>query len=260
MQLTHHNHTTRRSFLQLLLATAILPSATLAMRHQTQTSEFFDLGNGLEIRDYRLLLTKDVLRFIVEIHNTTDTAVDAPTVGVVLPHLDTEKNFGWASPSAPVLHPKSSGCLIGVAPSGIASDEDWGQPEWTLCGDLERKLARTTDHWLFDLVPSIEFLQPNVAKILLRIDSQNNNLPERMFVHGLVLDSNGRLCGTTVTGKITRLAPMETRVTGFTISPEYSYISNPFNLIENVDGISAIFTMQPSEVLTNQHCEAVMPW
>lgn len=251
---------TRRSVLAVVVTSLALLQSDRVTAKQTERPSPVDLGHGLEIRDYRLFPTEDVMRFLVEIHNTTDVAVDTPTIGVVLPHIDEDGNYGWANPLSTVLHPQTSGCLIGVAPAEIATDEEWGTPEWMLCDSVVTQKANSMDHWYFELDFTITIHERTRAQAMVTVTNHGSEQIRRLWLQGLVLDAQARICGATVTGQIPGLAPGETVETGFTIRPEYTYHANPFTLIDTVESIDFSFSVQPEGTAVNPGCPPVMPW
>lgn len=173
--------TSRRDLLVGLFASLATLCCTGAAANQTKPRGPIDLGNGLQIRDYRLFPTQDVMRFIVEIHNTTDAAVDTPTVGAVLPHLD-DYNFGWAIPVSPVLHPHMSDCLIGVAPEAVKTDEDCRTPDWMLCSGIESYMAVSIQDWQYELSHSIEILSDTHMRTTVEVTNHNSETPGQLIL------------------------------------------------------------------------------
>lgn len=218
------------------------------------------LGNGLIIQDYRLFPTRDVLRFIVEIHNSSDRAIDTPTVGVILPHLDASMNFGWANPISMVLHPHTSDCLIGVAPGGMRSDNDWDAPKWFLCSNLTDESVKLLDPWNIDYAHTIEYPEPQHAAITIELLNHSSEKPRNIVLQGMVRDKGGRVCGSAVPRGISLALPGESVSIPANLRPDLNYISNPFILIDNVYGIDVEYTLQPRPRPVNPNCPPVLPW
>src|SRR5690606_32328769 len=66
----HELRISRRGLLAGLVASAVVLRGVGTAATESKPISPIDLGDGLEIRDYRLFPTKDLMRFIVEIHNT----------------------------------------------------------------------------------------------------------------------------------------------------------------------------------------------
>lgn len=219
-----------------------------------------DLGQGIEIRDYRLFPTADVMRFIVEVHNTTDLAIDTPAVGVVLPHLSAEENFGWATPVSTVLHPHTSDCLIGVTPLALTSNDEWGVPEWMLCGEITTVQAEWLTEWDIEFAYSHEILGPTHQKTTFEFTNHGQESARPVVIQGVVRDAEDRICGATLAMSLANVEPGQSARNAINIAPDREYAANPFALIDTVDGIDVDFTVQPRPSAVNQNCAAIMPW
>lgn len=254
-----HNTITRRNLLAGVFASWTILRTNEARASQLERPTPVDLGHGLEIRDYRLFPTADVMRFIVEIHNTTDAAVDTPSVGVVLPHLEGE-NFGWANPVAGVIHPHTSQGLIGVAPAALTSDQDWGSPDWVLCNDLQTEAADVLAEW--DVEVAWDFRVRGEADAVSRLTVTNlgTTSTEPASLQGLVWDDEGRLCGATNNVLIAAVPAGETLETWGHVWSIYEYVASPFALIDNIEGIDVSYSIQPRPASINPACPAVLPW
>lgn len=264
MHLLRNNVLSRRNLVAGMLGFSVIsPSETFAAR-QTNRPASVDVGGGMEIRDYRLFPTKDVMRFIVEIHNTTDTAVDTPAMGVVLPH-QRDDNWGWAGPASQVLNPHSSDCLIGIAPAALVSDADWGKPDWILCNDIKTHRASSRPDWNIEVTHRIEISDSRNAQVTFEITNRNDHKSTGWFhLQGLVRDQDDRLCGALRTWSIPwamrELGPGEQITGGSALNPGADYIANPFPLLETVEGITVDFSVQRQIPVINPSCSAVMPW
>lgn len=219
-----------------------------------------DLGHGLEIRDYRLFPTTDVMRFIVEIHNTTDTAVDTPTVGVMLPHLGDGENYGWANPISAVLHPHTSDCLIGVAPPKLTSDSDWDTPSWIFCDEISTHHAKKLAQWDVDFTYSVEFVDTTHARAILEIVNRSERIPQGLILQGIAWDKDHRIAGAMLPTLLNEVEPDVATLQQINVTPTLSYVSNPFNLIDTVEELSITFSLQPQLPIVNRGCPVVMPW
>lgn len=74
MSILSNKPLSRRNVIAGALTSLAMLRAGNAGASQVERPAPVDLGHGLEIRDYRLFPTKDVMRFIVEIRDITDTA------------------------------------------------------------------------------------------------------------------------------------------------------------------------------------------
>lgn len=251
---------TRRLLLAGLSAPFVLLRDASAVMNQPASDVPIDLGHGLEIRDFRLFPTTDVMRFIVEIHNTTDTPIDTPSVGVVLPHLPADSSFGVANPVAAVLHPGTSGCLIGVAPMGLTSDLNWSEPTWTLCGETQTINAMRLTGWDFSFSAIVHAIYPTHAIVDLEIENISAKRSTGLCAKGIVRDQNNRICGGVGPYLLDGVEPSERFSTELYIYPEIEYILSPFPLLETVEGITVSFTLQPFKDIVPPTCEPVLPW
>lgn len=250
--------TTRRSFLASLASLAAFQRSTSTMSMQKP----FDLGQGIEVRDYRLFPTPDILRFIVEVHNTTDFPVDAPTVGVILPHLVEHENYGWASPMSPVIHPHTSGGLIGVAPAALTHDNEWGSPEWELCAAMSTIQSERLLIWDLDLSYELVVYYSHHLQIKARITNLGDKPTRGLYMSALLWDPDARICGITYDRLLPVIAPGETLQDSIDVSQGefYDYIANPFALVNSVEGMNATLTLQPVTSYPAPVCEPIMPW
>lgn len=251
-----NNQLSRRAFLAGISAGLVIAGASA---QEATPAPTFDLGNGLEVRDYRLFPTTDVMRFIAEIHNTTDSFLDTPAVGVILPHLPKESNFGWAAPMQPVIYPQSSMGVIGVAPAGVRSDSDWGEPNWMLCADVQTSVSGKFDPDILSLDSTFSITNETSAKVVTTATNLTDSLQRSLTLQGLVWDADGRLCGGTLTS-IFRLDAGASREVNINITAKQDYIANPFTLIPSTAGMSLTMTLQPRTSAMNPGCEIVMPW
>lgn len=258
MSLFQNQPVSRRSAIAGLLGTAALLRTGSVGSAPVDRPAPIDLGHGLEIRDYRLFPTDDVMRFIVEIHNTTDTAVDTPTVGVVLPHFD-EGNFGWANPVSPVLHPHASDCLIGVAPDALASNMDWSIPEWAICGEIETAYAERLDDVDIEYSYTLDFRSSTHLHIPVEFTNHSHVVARNVVIQGIVRDIDDRLCGATMPLRLADVAPGQSAQNAFNIAADREYHANPFVLIDTVAGIGFDFKTQPSPPIVNNGCSLLMP-
>lgn len=216
-----------------------------------------DLGHGLEIRDYRLFPTKEVMRFIVEIHNTTDAAVDTPTVGVELPHLSGE-NFGWANPFAGIIHPHSSQGLLGVAPMALHTDSYWGAPKWILCDDVRTEVAEDIQDLHIEITSEFIILDADRATSHLAITNRGHSPTMRFSVQVLVWDRDGRLCGAGEDAPISVLAVGESREAWARVNPDLNYMANPFAIIDSVAHLKTDHSLQPPANDINHGCPGII--
>lgn len=254
-----NNLTTRRTAIASAITSLAMLGSGKSTARQTDRPAPVDLGHGLEIRDYRLFPTEDVMRFIVEIHNTTDTAVDTPTVGVVLPHFDDD-NFAWANPVSQVLHPHTSECLIGVAPTALTSDDGWGSTEWMLCEVVHSTLAEKLARWSVNFTFELAVLGPKHARALYDVANNGNKRLRDLYIQGTVWDQEERVCGLLLPSSVHFMEPRSRSEQLINLHPRAIYTSNPFVLIDSVEGISFTCTLQPSQQPVNRSCPAVMPW
>ncbi|MCA9832436.1 MAG: hypothetical protein KC435_00655 [Thermomicrobiales bacterium] len=251
-----NNRLSRRALLSGIATAGVIVTARAQGTTPVPT---YDLGNGLQVRDYRLFPTKDVTRFIAEIHNTTESFVDTPAVGVILPHLSADGNYGWGTPLQPVIHPQSSMGIIGVAPTGLMTDSGWGEPTWELCGDVQTKLSDKFDPDVLSLESTLSITSDTAAKVLTTAANLTDTQQRNLTLQGLVRDADGRICGGTLTS-ILRLEPAATREINTNITARQNYIANPFTLIPSTDGMSVEMLLQPRTAMMNPGCEIVMPW
>lgn len=250
---------TRRTAIAGAVSSWAILRASTGIARQADRPAPYDLGHGLEIRDYRLFPTEDVMRFIVEIHNTSDTTVDTPTVGVVLPHLDDD-NYGWANPIAGVIHPQSSQGLIGVAPSTLTSDQYWGAPSWVLCDELQADSADAMQDWDVEITWDFRIRDAADAVSKLIITNRGNSPTGPASVQGLVWDQDGRLCGASSNVLIPRLIAGEVWETWAHVWSFLEYVANPFALIDHVENLEVNYSLQPRTAGTNKGCSTVLPW
>lgn len=250
----------RRSAIAGALASIAVWQSGASIAQQIEQPASVELGHGLEIRDYRLFPTEDVTRFIVEIHNTTDSAIDTPGVGVILPHLDEMENFGWANPVGSVLHPNSSEMLIGVAPLAMTSNDDWGEPKWMLCDNIQSTQSESIAEWDIDFTHRLEILTPTHAQAHFDITNIGNSRARTGYILGLVRDKDGRICGSTLPSSVQSVLPGASEQQLVNITPAATYISNPFVLIDTTEGLDASFSLQPRSSPINRGCSPVLPW
>lgn len=260
MSLFQNQLMSRRRAIAGLLGTFALLGTESAGSAQADRPAPVDLGHGLEIRDYRLFPTEDVMRFLVEIHNTTATAVDTPSVGVVLPHLNADENFGWAIPMQPTIHPQSSSGLIGVAPTSLDADSKWGTPLWELCSELTHQSSAILLDVDVTFTHTLDIRSP--SQVLATIDVSNHGPPlsTRVTILGLVRDHFGRIAGGTVPIYLNSVEPGESRELGVPISPTLNYTANPVPLLSAKEGVSVDFSLQPWPSQYPDSCAPVMPW
>lgn len=259
MSILNKQPLSRRSAIAVMFSSCAMLRPGSVAANQVKRPAPVDLGHGLEIRDYRLFPTEDVKRFIVEIHNTTDTAVDTPTIGVVLPQLGGD-NFGWANPVSPVLHPHSSECLIGVAPVAVENDEDWDSSEWMLCDAVTSVVAEDLSKWDFEIEHRTEILNPTHARTVAEVTNLSDSRSWNLRLQGLVRDGNKRVCGALVTASLAYVFPGETSELTINLIPTLEYVANPFNLIDSVEDVEISFTLQAPSDPANPNCSTIMPW
>lgn len=255
-------HSRRNVIASMFAAPALLKSGSVGARQGTRPLPV-DLGHGLEIRDYRLFPAEDVLRFIVEIHNTTDAQIDTPMLGVSLPHLSSSNPvFAWANPVSMVLHPHASECLTGVAPKSLSKDEEWGNPEWQLCHPISTEISQNSPHYEITFSHRIEVVDPKEAFIYLEVKNlAETEITRLVFFQPTVWDKNGRICGTLPMVGINGIGPNDTASIRSRITPLAVYPVNPILLIDNVEHMSVSYTQQPGVIRYNQRsCNSVLPW
>lgn len=255
-----------RSISRRSLLAGLIPTVTSQPgAHSMSQVGTFQLGHGIEVRDFRLFPSPDILRFIVEVHNTNDAMVDTPTVGVVLPHLDDEGNYGWASPIAPVLHPHTSGGLIGIAPSGLKHDSDWGKPEWMLCGVPNTILSERLSPWEIDISARHEVDYDQHLIIRAQVANLGDHKSSSLRMRGLLWDKNHRICGSTTLAYVPDIEPKSTVDVHIDVAPPgaapiFDYIANPFTLVNTVEGMDVTMSLQPPASPTPSVCPLIMPW
>ena len=259
---TYHASISRRRMLAGLFASLQVLRGVATQAKQTEPIAPFELGNGLEVRDYRLFPTEAAMRFIVELHNTTDSAIDTPAVGVTLPNLDARENFSWANPVSMVLHPHSSDCLVGVAPQALTTDKDWGTPRWEVCRAISTKLSKKLPSHELVLNHSIRVINPQEADLYIEVSNPSDAEVEGwVLLQPIIWDNLGRLCGAApMAGKngIGSHASV-TMVSRIRLAEDSAML--PPALIESLEEISASISFQPGVIQINsQSCDAVLPW
>lgn len=214
---------------------------------QTPTTaiEPFDVGGGIEVRDFRIFPTPDVMRFIVEIHNTTDEPIDTPALGVTLNHLPKSERFGVASPASEVLHPHSSGVLFGVAPAGLKTDADWGEPQWSRCNEIRNERAHLLNTIDMELNYTLYFFddgRPLVTAFLTNHGPANNG---EFSISGMVRDASGRVCGILKNWNGWYMEHGEVLERNFGDYYFTGHIGSPYVLIDDAGGIDVSLFIQP---------------
>lgn len=231
-----------------------------AAQSQPQPIAPFDLGHDLEIRDYRIFPSEDVRRFIVEVHNTSDEPIDTPSVGVVLPHLDSETDFGWAHPVTSVLYPGTSDMLIGVAPAALTSDDDWGVPEWVLCREISTRNAEMIDGWDFLLQTDLAVEAPDFARAYVTLVNTTAHYTGPLRLVPTVRDGSGRMCGTLSPIWVPWTRPGEPVQKSTEMGVALPDIANPFYLINTLQGVEVAFSIQPDTAYSIPSCRPILPW
>lgn len=254
----HKNLASRRSFLASCLALAMKQSVS-GEGDQVDRPAPVRLGHGLEVRDYRLFPTKDVRRFIVELHNTTDNAVETPAVGIFLDNKDANGNFGWAVPTAGILHPAESTLLVGIAPEDLRSDHDWEPCTWLLCDNLTTS-TESESAWNLTFKHKFEYVDDEHLRINFTITNLGNATANDAVIHGLVRDTSGRLCGAMLPVPVGFIPPGETGKRSISIRPGVEYAANPFALISSVEGLDITFGVQRSIAPVSPGCPRLEIW
>lgn len=221
-----------------------------------------ELGNGIEVRDFRLFPGDEIMRFIVEIYNNTDAIIDTPAVGVHLPHMNNDENYGWAVAIAPVFYPGTSAGLLGVAPKALATDLDWDTPEWTLCGPLTTRSASLLDNSRLDVSSDQFQLDSQTLEIATSVTNLGDATISNLNVIGLVWDRSGRICGSTNSAQLLPLEPGATQIRSVYVGDTLSmrYAANPFHMIDSVVDLDVSVSVQPSVSFDAPECPAIMPW
>lgn len=250
----------RRSFLTGIASAAAISYRVSFCAESSDTSSLSALPSGIEVVDYRLFRSRGVDRFLVEVFNSTGMAVDTPSLGIVLPHLGSDENFGWAIPMQEVLHPHSSAGLIGVAPSGIHSDEDWGSPEWIICNEVESTKAERISSWDLEIDHTLSILGNNDVLANITLTNHGKPLPITVTVLGLVRDGERRISGVTVPLYLNSIKPGETSELPVRFGPTLDYVANPKAMINTDEGVSVDFSFQPWPSEINPGCSPVMKW
>lgn len=218
-----------------------------------------DPGGGIILRDWRLFPTPDVMRFIVEMQNTTDAVVRAPVLGVVLPDLPAETNYGWAVPFRPVIWPGESTFLLGVAPSAIETDNELDSAEWLLC-DEDLQPPDAVLAWQTEFTTTTNLQYSTFLETVTTLTNTGNAPLDRFALQGIVRDSAGRVCGGTLSARPEALAPGATIDIPIGIQPEVAFLGNPFTLIDDLTDCTVDFSLQPYGDAVNPGCAPVMPW
>lgn len=250
----------RRYILGNIFGVVALPFASPASTLVAKEASATDLPAGIEVVDFRLFESDGVTRFLVEVHNSTNQAVDTPVLGVILPHLDSDVNYGWAVPIQEVLHANASAGLIGVAPKGIEHDDNWGDPQWILCNEIETVKAEKLSAWDVEFDYSLRVLGDNDVVADILVTNHGKPLPTTVTVLGLVRDSDNRISGVTVPLWLNSVDPGETRELSVRFGPTVHYIANPKDLIDTADSVTVDFTFQPWPAVINPGCSPVMEW
>lgn len=250
----------RRAMVTSMAAGSFLLQRTQDTAHVQNQSGADGLPDDIEVRDFRILPGEDVTRFIVEVQNVTESAFDTPSLGVVIPGLSTDGNFGWATPVTRVLHPSASGLLIGVAPDALRDNDDWGDPSWLICDEIQTSNTDKLAPFDIELAHELEILGPQ--DVLVSVSVTNNGIPltSKVTVHGLVRGDDGRACGATVPIWLTSVEPGTTEVLHIRINPQVEYIANPIPLLGDTEVTSVDFTFDTWPEAINQGCAPVMPW
>lgn len=214
------------------------------------------LGYGLEIRDYRLFPTDDVMRFIVEVHNTTDQPVDTPLLGLILDHMPSGQDSGFAMPASAILHPHTSGALFGVAPSGLKNDGEWGSPEWVLCDELHTWRTEELEEIDVTYTHDIIYSRVDHAQVVITVENHGDQAVGMgtFRFEGVVYDSANRICGIILPLEPWRIEKEERNNYVAHLGPSFDYIGNPFVLIESTDGISVELSVQPRYRYVSPSC------
>lgn len=226
---------------------------------QTNTQiETIALGGGIEIRDYRLMPSRDAARIIVEVHNTTDDFLDTPLVGVIIPALTNNEDFVVAVAVTPVIYPHSSVAMFGILPRGVTDITGIEHGKWVLCNPLHTELAtklRELDVKMSYLVTAV----PNGIRMdvaLANLDSAQTAIAD---ICGEVYDPDGRICGA-IPPRFIRLQPEEEQNLEVYALDFWEYISSPFLLADSEDPLTVELTVQPRAPYQPLICPTVMPW
>ncbi len=219
-------------------------------------------SDEVEIVDWRLFPTPDVMRFIAEIRNVTDTYVIAPAVGVIILSLADGANYGWGVPNMPVIYPGDSTFVMGVAPAAMQSDNDWTDAKWVPCTDTP---AQTTQ---IDRLKSIDYdLQITIQlreSYWFAIKGAATNLADSVnyvaTAKGHVREANGRICGGIPSKALNSIRPGKTLEYTLLVRPDVTLLSNPFTLVDSMAGGEVFTFLQPRADPTPAACPLVMPW
>jgi hypothetical protein len=220
------------------------------------------MGNGLEVRDWRLSIEQDPSRFLLEVHNTSDIAVAAPTVGVVVPYLESEHNYGWADPFAPVIHPGHSTFLVGLTPPAVTQQADLEKAEWFYCDpdtDTSAIMAELGGPE-YEIESSSLVHRPDWMECAMTVRNVGTEPIWAMRLAGIVRDADGRICGGTAFSNLNNIEGGETLDMVVHVRPAVEMNASPFAFTPDLTGGSASFSLQPRGKAVNPGCPAVMPW
>jgi hypothetical protein len=248
----------RMALIGMIGAFELIKGRPLGYRSTTRPTT--SLGYGLEIRDYRLFPTEDVMRFIVEVHNATDQPVETPIVGLILDNLPDNEEFGVAVPSGRLLQPHTSTALIGVAPTSMVADDDWGQPRWLLCQPPAELDSSTLDIASVTLEFSVEAWSEGAIHVIGVATNPNNTATAAMMVEGVCYDSSNRICGIVSPIWIGSIEPDRSQVFHMWTGPNDKSIANPFVIVDSADELKVVLAPQPSTAYRPISCPIVMPW
>lgn len=218
------------------------------------------LDHGLEILDYRVLPTEDINRFLVEVHNTTDAPIKAPLIGFVDDQFPTGKDFAFAMPAGRIVHPQASLAYVGVAPEGLVTDADWGDPEWGLCqapGKLSEELQAVSR---VSVETQTEPWHGNSIHLFGEVTNHDDEHAVRVYVEATCFDLEGRLCGASKPWWVGDLVPNESREFHMWVGEDAENIASPFVLVDSVSDLNFVVSAQPPESYLVSMCTSVMPW
>ncbi len=221
-----------------------------------------DIGDGLEVRDWRLSIDQGPSRFMVELYNASADIMVSPTVGIVLPHTDTDHNYGWADPFTPVIHPGQSTFLVGMTPGAVREQANLDAAEWVYCDPDEENDAILAD--LEDLDYEVEsetvVHRPDWMECAMTVRNLGTKPIWSMRLAGIVRDADGRICGGTAYSTLSNIEGGETLEMAVHVRPAVEMTASPFAFVGDLTGGSATFSVQPRGKAVNPGCPAVMPW
>lgn len=260
--------TTRRGFLTGLAVSGFSisgmamgtpePDATLAT---FSWPEPVDLGDGLQILDWRFSLLSSDVYFIAELHNLNGEAVAAPTVGALLPATSSNENYAWGHPFDPVIQPGTSTFLIGQTLPNHQSNE-WDAAEWMICGPTKDadKFLHQLSRIEYQVTSTTIHHRPDWLQCEVSVTNLGKEQIRNMKVSGIVRDSQGRICGGTALSNIEVLKSGETSEMTINVQPGIDMTANPLRFVNDLTGATSAFSIQPPGAALIPGCSAVMPW